>query len=125
MGVEVVPLVADHDELAGLVGGDQERGAQPRKSAGKLGVWTARSEAGAAEGRRRAIGKFGGRGHGALLRVLFHRLRRGAGRRTPIVGGRRPFTAPLLRSARRWFGDSMLLPRPVFYFVLVLASLSS
>ena len=30
-------------ELAGLVGGDQQRGAQPRKSAGKLGVWTARS----------------------------------------------------------------------------------
>ena len=36
MGVEVVPLVADHHELAGLVGGDQERRAELPQERGEV-----------------------------------------------------------------------------------------
>ena len=46
VGVEVVPLVADQHELAGLVGGDQERRAELPQQRGKFGVWTARSGVG-------------------------------------------------------------------------------
>ena len=36
VGVEVVPLVADHHELAGLVGGDQERRAELPQERGEV-----------------------------------------------------------------------------------------
>ncbi len=35
-GVEMVPLVADHDELAGLEGGDHLRGAQLPQRRGEV-----------------------------------------------------------------------------------------
>ena len=56
VGVEVVTLTADHHKLAGLIGRDQERGTQAAQSAGKFGVWTARSGSGpgAAAGDSRA-----------------------------------------------------------------------
>ncbi len=37
VGIEVFPLVADHHQLARLVGGDQERGAQASKQCRKIG----------------------------------------------------------------------------------------
>ena len=43
VGVEVVPLIANNHELAGLVGGDQERSSELCRSAGKFGVRTARN----------------------------------------------------------------------------------
>jgi len=36
MGVELVPLVTDHQQLAGLVGGDEERRAQAPQQRGEI-----------------------------------------------------------------------------------------
>src|SRR4051794_25733520 len=36
MGIEMVSLVADHDQLAGLVGGDQQRRAELPQQGGKV-----------------------------------------------------------------------------------------
>jgi hypothetical protein len=36
VGIEVVPLVADQHQLAGLVGGHQQRGAEPAQEAGEV-----------------------------------------------------------------------------------------
>jgi hypothetical protein len=37
VGVEVIPLIPYHHELAGLVGGHQERGAEVPQEAGEIG----------------------------------------------------------------------------------------
>ena len=91
VGVEVVPLVADHHQLAGLVGGDQKRRTELRKSAGKLAVWTARRVA-AAGGDSAGGGSAAGRAFRWIGRdfVVTHQLGLPYGVRRTTFDGHAP-----------------------------------